>query len=110
VATIRRPGRDATLVARGPAVERCLAAAESWSARGLDVEVVELGPTPGLDEAAVLASVGRTKNAVLVSGGAELAWRIHDALFAELEHAVQRVGPPGGHADVDSALRYLATT
>jgi pyruvate/2-oxoglutarate/acetoin dehydrogenase E1 component len=107
--TIRRPGRDATLVAWGPAVRDCLAVAESWSGRGVDVEVLEVGTSVLLDDAAVLASVSRTKNAVVVGVAPELACRIHEELFAELEHAVARVGPAAGRADVDAALRKVLT-
>jgi pyruvate dehydrogenase E1 component beta subunit len=107
--TIRRPGRDATLVAWGPTVKDCLAVAESWSGRGVDVEVVEVGSSVLLDDTAVLASVSRTKNAVVVGAAAELACRIHEELFAELEHAVVRIGPAGSRADVDAALRKVLT-
>src|SRR5947209_6165903 len=107
--TIRRPGRDATVVAWGSAVRDCLAVAESWSERGVDVEVVEVGASVLLDDAAVLASVSRTKNAVVVGGAPELVCRIHEELFAELEHAVARVGPAASRAEVDAALRRVLT-
>lgn len=107
--TIRRPGRDATVVAWGPPVEVCLSVAEAWAGRGVDVEVLDLGPPAQHDEPAVLASVSRTKNAVIVDGSAELACRIHEELFADLEHAVQRVAAPGRRDDIDSALRRILT-
>ena len=105
--TIRRPGRDATLVAWGRAVDDCLAVAEAWNERGVEVEVLEVASLVLLDDATVLASVARTKNAVVVGGAAELACRIHEQLFAELEHPVARVGPAAGRADVDAALRRV---
>jgi pyruvate dehydrogenase E1 component beta subunit len=107
--TIRRPGRDATLIAWGRTVGDCLAVAESWGGRGVEVEVLEVGGPVLLDDAGVLASVARTRNAVVVGGAPELACRIHEELFAELEHAVQRVGPAGRRADVDAALRRVVT-
>jgi pyruvate/2-oxoglutarate/acetoin dehydrogenase E1 component len=107
--TIRRPGRDATLIAWGRTVNDCLAVAEAWGRRGVEVEVLEVGGPVLLDDAGVLASVARTRNAVLVGGAPELACRIHEELFAELEHAVQRVGPANGRADVDAALRRVLT-
>ena len=103
--TVRRPGRDATLVAWGRTVDDCLAVATAWSERGVDVEVVEIGSSVLLDDAGVLASVSRTKNAVVVGGAPELACRIHEELFAELEHAVVRVGPAAGRAAIDAAVR-----
>src|SRR3954471_16855211 len=105
--TIRRPGRDATLVAWGQTVSDCLAVAEAWSARGLDIEVLEVGASVLLDDAAVLASVSRTTNAVVVGVAPELVCRIHEELFSELEHAVARVPPGARRADVDAALRRL---
>ena len=107
MATIRRPGRDVTLVAWGRTVGDCLAVAERWGERGVDIEVLEVGSDVLLDDAAVMASVGRTKNAVVVGVAPELSCRIHEELFAELEHAVVRVGPAGSRADVDPALRKL---
>jgi pyruvate dehydrogenase E1 component beta subunit len=105
--TIRRPGRDLTLVAWGRTVGDCLAVAEAWTERGIEMEVLEVDTAVHLDDAAVLASVARTKNAVVVGGSPELACRIHEELFADLEHAVLRVGPAGGRTDVDAAVRRL---
>jgi pyruvate dehydrogenase E1 component beta subunit len=105
--TVRRPGRDVTLVAWGRTVNDCLAVAEAWSERGVDVEVLEVGSSVLLDDAGVLASVSRTKNAVVVGGAPELACRIHEELFADLEHAVVRVGPAAARADVDAAVRRV---
>ena len=105
--TIRRPGRDATVVAWGPTVKECLAVAEAWQERGIDLEVLEVGSSVLLDDAAVLASVSRTKNAVVVGVAPELVCRIHEELFAELEHPVARVGPGAGRADIDAALRKV---
>ena len=105
--TIRRPGRDATVVAWGSSVNDCLAVAQAWSERGVDVEVLEVGSSVLLDDVAVLASVARTKNAVVVGVAPELVCRIHEELFSELEHAVARVPPGASRADVDAALRRL---
>jgi pyruvate/2-oxoglutarate/acetoin dehydrogenase E1 component len=105
--TVRRSGRDATLVAWGRTVDDCLAVAAVWSERGVDVEVLEVGSSVLLDDAGVLASVSRTKNAVVVGGAPELTCRIYEELFADLEHPVVRVGPAAGRADVDAALRRL---
>ena len=107
--TIRRPGRDATVVAWGSSVDVCLSVAEAWAGRGVDVEVVDLGPPAHVDEPGLLASVARTKNAVIVDGGAELACRIHEELFADLEHAVQRVAAPVRRDEIESALLRILT-
>ena len=64
--SIKRAGRDATLIAWGRTVGDCLAVAESWGERGVDVEVLEVGGPVLLDDSGVMASVARTKNAVVV--------------------------------------------
>src|SRR3954454_18603269 len=105
--TMRRAGRDATLVAWATALYDCLVVAASWDERGIDVEVLEVDSSVLLDDTAVLASVARTKNAVIVGVAPELVCRIHEELFSELEHAVARVPPGARRADVDAALRRL---
>ena len=61
--------------------------------------MVDLRTLVPLDEATVLQSVAKTKNAVVVHEavtrggfGAELSARIHEELFSDLERPVQRVG------------------
>jgi pyruvate/2-oxoglutarate/acetoin dehydrogenase E1 component len=105
--TMRRAGRDATLVAWAAALNDCLVVAASWAARGIDVEVLEVGSSVLLDDTAVLASVARTKNAVIVGVAPELSCRIHEELFAELEHPVARVPPAATRAEIDAALRRV---
>ena len=94
-ARVVRPGSDATLVAYGPMVRTCLDAA---TASELDLEVLDLRSLSPLDMPTVLESVRRTGRCVVVheaSGshglGAELAARIGEQLFYELESPVLRV-------------------
>jgi len=106
MARIRRSGRDVTLIASGPPVDDCLAAAEACATRGVDVEVLDLGPSAAADDAVILGSVSRTKNAVVIGDGAEISCRIHEELFPDLEHAVQRLAE-GSRDDIEAALRRL---
>ena len=99
VADVKRAGTDVTIVSYGRQVHDCLRAADSLAADGIECEVVDLRTLVPLDEAAVFASVAKTKRAVVVhegvtrSGfGAELSSRIHEELFGELAGPVQRVG------------------
>jgi acetoin:2,6-dichlorophenolindophenol oxidoreductase subunit beta len=99
VADIKRAGDDVTLICYGRQVYDCLAAAETLAAEGISAEVLDLRTLVPLDEAAIMASVGRTKRAVIVHEavtklgfGAELSARIHEELFSELAAPVQRVG------------------
>jgi transketolase len=59
-AQVLRPGTDATLVACGHLVWTSLQAAEQLSKEGISVEVINLHTIKPLDEAAILASVGKT--------------------------------------------------
>lgn len=93
-----RPGSDITLISYGRQVHDALAAAERLAQDSIDAEVIDLRSLVPLDEATILASVGRTRHAVVIheavrrSGfGAELASLITENLFDELGAPVQRV-------------------
>jgi len=97
-AAVVRAGRDLTLVGYGPTVGTCLAAATAAAEDGAELEVVDLRSLSPLDMSTVLASVRRTRRAVLVheaprSGGlgAEISARISEQCFDLLEAPVGRV-------------------
>jgi len=97
-AAVVRAGRDLTLVGYGPTVGTCLAAATAAAEDGAELEVVDLRSLSPLDMSTVLASVRRTRRAVLVheaprSGGlgAEISARISEQCFDLLEAPVDRV-------------------
>jgi 2-oxoisovalerate dehydrogenase E1 component len=99
-ANVVRPGSDLTLVTYGALVRRAMVAAEKASEEdGLDVEVIDLRSLVPWDRDTVWASVRKT-NRVLVAHedqlswgfGAEVAARIADELFEELDAPVMRVG------------------
>ncbi len=94
-ARVVRPGTDCTLLAYGPMVRTCLDAA---TASELDLEVVDLRSLSPLDLDTVVQSVRRTGRCVVVheasrtlGTGAELAARLTEELFYELEAPVLRV-------------------
>jgi len=98
-AVVRRAGTTATLIAYGPMVRTCLDAAEAATAEGWDLEVLDLRSLMPLDEAGLLASVRRTGRAIVVHEaqvfagfGAEVAARVTEQAFYELEAPVLRVG------------------
>jgi pyruvate/2-oxoglutarate/acetoin dehydrogenase E1 component len=97
-AAVRRPGRDVTLVAYGGTVGKALQAAEALAATGIEAEVLDLRMLRPLDTGAILASVSRTRRAVVVDEGwrsgslsAEVSARIMEGAFYELEAPVARV-------------------
>jgi 2-oxoisovalerate dehydrogenase E1 component beta subunit len=97
-ARVVRPGNDLTLLAYGPMVKTCLDAAAAAEKEGRSLEVLDLRSLSPLDVPAVLASVRRTRRAVVVHEaasnvglGAELAARLSEDLYYEMEAPVLRV-------------------
>ena len=97
-----RAGTDATLVCYGPMVRTCLEAAGLADEEdGLSLEVIDLRTLSPLDLEPVFDSVRRTARCVIVheapvfSGlGAEVAARVAQECFFDLEAPVLRVGAP----------------
>lgn len=100
-AAVSREGTDVTLIAWSAMVPVALEAAETLAAAGISAEVVDVRSLAPLDDATLLASVARTRRAVVVheavatSGfGAEIAARVNEELFSELLAPVVRVATP----------------
>ncbi|WP_445269485.1 alpha-ketoacid dehydrogenase subunit beta [Streptomyces sp. DSM 41634] len=97
-AAVRRSGTDVSVITYGGSLPKALAAAESLAGEGISAEVVDLRTLRPLDDATVMASVGRTHRAVIVdeawrtgSLAAEISSRITEQAFYELDAPVQRV-------------------
>ena len=97
-ASVRRPGRDVSLVTYGNGLPKCMAAAEVLAGEGIDAEVVDLRVLRPLDFATVAASVARTHRCVVVDEGwrtgslsAEVVARVADASFFDLDAPPRRV-------------------
>jgi pyruvate dehydrogenase E1 component beta subunit len=98
VSLVRRPGRDATLVAYGPAVPVALDAAAQAAREGIELEVVDLRTLVPFDDETVSASVQRTGRCVVVQEaqgfagvGAEVVARVQERCFHSLAAPVLRV-------------------
>jgi pyruvate dehydrogenase E1 component beta subunit len=107
-AAVRRPGRDATVLALGLMVPRALAAAEQLAARGIHVEVVDVRSLMPLDTRTILDSVARTgrlftveENPRVLGWGAEIASIVADEAFWDLDGPVVRITTP--HLPLPSA-------
>ncbi|RCG21862.1 alpha-ketoacid dehydrogenase subunit beta [Sphaerisporangium album] len=94
-----RPGTDVTVLAYGPMVKTCLEAATAAAEEGRSLEVVDLRSLSPLDTDLIFESVRRTGRCVVAheapvySGlGAEIAARVTEACFYNLEAPVLRVG------------------
>jgi len=97
-ARVVRPGQDATLIAYGPMVATCLEAATAAEDDGRSLEVLDLRSLSPLDFPTVVASVRRTRRAIVVHEapsfvglGAEIAARLGEELYYEMEAPVLRV-------------------
>jgi len=98
-AHVLRPGKDVTLVSYSRTVSDCSAVADKLAGEGIDAEIIDLRTIAPLDAETIIASVARTRRAVVVHEavrpfgvGAEIASRINEALFGQLAAPVQRVG------------------
>jgi pyruvate/2-oxoglutarate/acetoin dehydrogenase E1 component len=98
VASVRRPGKDVTIVATGWTVDRALAAAEVLSEHGIDAEVVDPRTLAPLDTDTILESVAKTGHLVLVdqatrhgSASSVIAAEVADSGFASLKAPIKQV-------------------
>jgi 2-oxoisovalerate dehydrogenase E1 component len=99
-AKIVRPGQHMTLITYGALVPRALQAAQTASReKGIDVEVIDLRTLSPYDWEAIATSVRKTSRVIVAHEdmlswgyGAEIAARIADELFDDLDAPVRRVG------------------
>jgi pyruvate dehydrogenase E1 component beta subunit len=97
-ARILRPGRDITLIAYGGTVWKALDAAKTLATEGIEAEVLDLRVLRPLDDATIMASVRRTRRAVIVDEGwrtgslaGEVIARIVEQAFYDLDAPPARV-------------------
>lgn len=97
-AAVARSGRDVTVVAYSRMVFAALNAAEQLAADGVEAEVINLRSLRPLDTATIVESVSRTHRAVVVQeqwkpfgAAAEIAMRIYEDAFDQLDAPVERV-------------------
>jgi pyruvate/2-oxoglutarate/acetoin dehydrogenase E1 component len=97
-AAIRRSGKDVSFITYGGSLPKVLKAAEELAAEKIEAEVIDLRTLRPLDDATIMASLARTRRAVIVdegwrSGGisAEISARIMEQAFWNLDAPVARV-------------------
>ena len=98
-AAVKRKGEDVSLLCYGSGYYLCMETADKLTEEGIDAEVVDLRTLKPLDMDTIAESIRKTHRAVVVHEacrtggfGAELAARIQDELFDELDAPVKRVG------------------
>ena len=97
-AAVRRAGKDVTLVAYSANVGKALTAAATLAERGVDAEVVDLRTLRPLDDETIMASVRKTRRAIVidenwrsVSLASEVCTRIVEQAFYDLDAPIARV-------------------
>jgi len=97
-AAVRRAGSHVTLITYGGSLGKTLKAAAILAEDSIDAEVIDLRSLRPLDEATFLASVAKTRHAVIVDEGwksvglsAEILARIIEGCFYELDAPIARV-------------------
>ncbi len=97
-ADVKRKGKDLTIITWSREVNFSLEAAETLAAEGIDVEVLDLRTLVPLDWDAIVKSVSKTHNVIVVSEevkrgsyAGEISAQIAEELFDELDAPVARV-------------------
>ncbi len=98
VAAVRREGTDISLIGYSRGVQQSLKAADILAKDGISAEVIDLRTLVPLDMDTVLASIRKTHRAVVMQEewrnagfAAEIAARIYEQAFDELDAPIQRV-------------------
>jgi pyruvate dehydrogenase E1 component alpha subunit len=97
-AVVRREGNDVSLITYGGSLFKTLDAASQLAEEGIDAEVIDLRSLRPLDDATIMASVSKTRRAVIVDEGwrsvslaSEISARIMEQAFWSLDAPVARV-------------------
>jgi 2-oxoisovalerate dehydrogenase E1 component len=109
-AAVRRNGTDMVILTWGALVQKSLLAAQQAEQDGLSVAVVDLRTLMPYDWDTIASMVSRTNRVIIAHEdqltcgfGAELAARIADELFGELDAPIRRV------AALDCPVAYSPT-
>nr|MDA3858770.1 alpha-ketoacid dehydrogenase subunit beta [Roseovarius sp.] len=97
-AAIRRAGTDVSLITYGGSLFKTLEAADQLASEGISAEVIDLRSLRPLDMETIIASVTKTRRAVMVDEGwksgslaAEIGMRLAEDAFYELDAPLARV-------------------
>ncbi len=97
-AAVRREGRDITLITYGGSLWKTLEAASLLAAEHIEAEVIDLRSLRPLDDATIIASVSKTRRAIIIDEGwrsgsisAEICTRIVEQAFWDLDAPLGRV-------------------
>ena len=99
-ADVKRRGKDATIITYGRMVPRCLKAARSFEAKGVDLEVIDIRTLVPLDKETLIASAKKTGKVLVVYeacqtggfGGEIVSVIVESEAFFYLDAPVKRLG------------------
>jgi len=98
VGEVKRQGTDVTIIGWSKMVKVAMQAAELLAAEGIEAEVVDPRTLRPLDEDLIIQSVKKTGRCVIVEEawpfngvGAEIAFRVQQSCFDDLDHPVARL-------------------
>jgi 2-oxoisovalerate dehydrogenase E1 component len=114
-AAVRRDGTDLVIVTWGALVQRSLLAAQQAEKDGISAMVIDLRTIMPFDWDAIASAVRKTNRIVIAQEdqltcgfGAELAARVADHLFDQLDAPIRRVGaldtPVAYYPDLEDAI------
>ena len=113
--TVQRAGKDVTIVTYSKMLETSLKAAEQLAGEGIEAEIVDLRSLRPLDMDPVLESFRKTNRAVVVEEGwrsfgvgSEIASRIYEEAFDDLDAPVKRVAQQEVPLPYNRALEQMA--
>lgn len=96
--SVRRAGKDISVITYGILVQRALEAAEILSSEGISLEVIDLRTIVPYDEELVLTSVKKTGKALVLHEdtqfmgfGAEIASTLSEKCFRDLDAPIRRL-------------------
>lgn len=99
IASVKREGKDITIVTYGALVQKSLEAAKKMDDRGVSVEVIDIRTMNPLDEETIYQSVKKTgkvlvahEDTITAGFGAEIAALIAQNSFEFLDGPVRRIG------------------
>lgn len=97
-AAVRREGSDISLITYGGSLPKTMAAAQELAKQEISCEVVDLRTLRPLDDATIIASVAKTRRALIIDEGwrsgslaGEISARIMEQAFYELDAPVERL-------------------
>ena len=113
-AEVIKEGADLTIVSYSYLVHEALKAAEKLSKEGINIEIINLRTIKPWDKETVLASIKKTKRAVVtdtgwIEGGvaAEISTKINGEAHHELKSPILRVGLPNSPAPCSRTLEEV---